>query len=88
MASSDMVAIPEVYEVTFLPLTVMNQTTTVIVIAHRAGEPADQELLNLYLALAGLAGSTMGRISTEQELKVPPAKPGRIGGREDAALKG
>ena len=67
--ASDTVAIPEPYAATFLPLTEMNQTTAVMLIAHKIGEPVSPERLDLYLALAGLAGSTMGRISTEQELR-------------------
>ena len=67
--ASGSIVLGEPYETTFLPLTEMNRTTTVMIVAHGAGEPAGAERLNLYLALAGLAGSTMGRISTEQQLR-------------------
>ncbi len=63
------IVLGEPYPAVFLPLTEMNQTTTVMIVAHRQELPVSAELLNLYLALAGLAGSTMGRISTEQELR-------------------
>ena len=47
----------------------MSQTTTVMMIAHKIGELVSPERLDMYLALAGFAGSTMGRISTELELR-------------------
>ncbi|MGD0229026.1 MAG: GAF domain-containing protein [Syntrophorhabdales bacterium] len=67
--ASDTVVLSEPYAATFLPLTELNQTRAVMIVAHKQGEPVSAEILNLYLALAGIAGSTMGRISTEQELR-------------------
>jgi PAS domain S-box-containing protein len=67
--ASAAVVLSEPYEATFLPLTELNQTKAVMIVAHKPHEPVSAERLNLYLALAGIAGSTMGRISTEQELR-------------------
>jgi PAS domain S-box-containing protein len=67
--ASATVVLSEPYAATFLPMTELNQTRAVMIVAHKPHEPVSAERLNLYLALAGIAGSTMGRISTEQELR-------------------
>ena len=67
--ASGTVVLSEPYAVTFLPLAELNQTKAVMIVAHEPSDPVSAELLNLYLALAGIAGSTMGRITTEQELR-------------------
>lgn len=68
--ASETVVLVEPYMATFLPLTEMTQTKGVLIIAHKATRPPDERLLNLYLGLAGIAGSTLGRISMEQELRI------------------
>ncbi len=67
--ASDTVVLSEPYAVTFLPLTELNQTKAVMIVARKPDEPLSAGRLNLYLALVGIAGSTMGRISTEQQLR-------------------
>ncbi len=57
------------YTIVFLPLSESNRTTTVLIIAHQASQPLSQELLNLYLALTGIAGTTLDKISMERELR-------------------
>ena len=59
---------PPARNVTFLPLGEGKENRVAAIIGH--SEPPSQELLNLYLALSGLAGSTMGRIATERELRL------------------
>ncbi len=61
---------PEPYSAVFIPLPESDRTETVLIIAHKEDQAPSAELLNLYLALAGLAGSTLARISTEQELRM------------------
>ena len=63
------VVLSEIYRVAFLPLTDLTQARMVVIIAHKAASPPSDPLLNLYLALTGIAGSTLGRISTERELR-------------------
>jgi PAS domain S-box-containing protein len=67
--ASDTVVLSEPYAATFVPLTELNQTKAVMIVAHKPREPVSAKILNQYLALAGIAGSTMGRISTELELR-------------------
>ncbi len=54
--------------VTLLPVGEARENRVAAIVGHR--DPPSQELLNLYLALSGLAGSTMGRISTERALRL------------------
>ncbi len=63
------VVLSESYRAAFLPLTDLTQARIVVIIAHKATSPPSSPLLNLYLALTGIAGSTLGRISTERELR-------------------
>ncbi len=59
----------ESYGVLFLPLPESNRTTTVLLIGHKSSTPVRPELLNLYLALTGIAGTTLDRISKERQLR-------------------
>ncbi len=68
--ASGTVVLRETYEITFLPLAEQNRTTAVLMIAHGLSAQPSGELLNFYLALAGIAGTTMDRISMEQELRI------------------
>ncbi len=68
--ASETIMLSEPYLAAFLPLTELPHAKIVMLIVHKASKPPSTPLLNLYLALSGIAGSTMGRISTEQELRL------------------
>ncbi|MEI6778110.1 MAG: diguanylate cyclase [Chloroflexales bacterium] len=53
----------------FLPITHENQVIAVMLIGHHLPEPIPNELLNVYLAVAGLVGTTATRLASEQELR-------------------
>ena len=53
----------------FLPLQEKKQTKSVMLIAHNVSEKLTNEILNIYLALAGIAGTTIERLSYESELR-------------------
>ena len=61
---------PEPLLVAFLPITQENQVTKVLLVGHRTSGPLPKDLLNTYLALAGLVGTTAARLASEAELKV------------------
>ncbi|WP_052292248.1 sensor histidine kinase [Methanosphaerula palustris] len=46
--------IPKPFATVFLPITWENQTAAVMLIGHRTSDPIPKELLNIYLAVAGL----------------------------------
>jgi PAS domain S-box-containing protein len=52
----------------FLPLVENYQTSRVMLIGHKDAQPLSNELLSIYLALAGLAGTTTERLHNEREL--------------------
>ncbi|MFZ2446418.1 MAG: ATP-binding protein [Syntrophobacteraceae bacterium] len=55
--------------VVFLPITLGNQGAAVMLVGHAAAGSISNEVLNVYLAVAGLAGTTIARLSSEIELK-------------------
>lgn len=62
-------ASPEPLVVAFLPITQKNQVTRVLLMGHRTSELLPKDLLNAYLALAGLVGTTAERLASEVELR-------------------
>jgi PAS domain S-box-containing protein len=60
---------PEPLIVAFLPITQKNQVTRVLLVGHRTSELLPKDLLNVYLALAGLVGATAERLASEAELR-------------------
>jgi PAS domain S-box-containing protein len=52
----------------FLPIVEEYQTEKVMLIGHKTADPVPNELLNIYLAIAGLAGTTCERLHSEREL--------------------
>ncbi|HLA82888.1 MAG TPA: PAS domain-containing protein, partial [Thermoleophilia bacterium] len=50
------------------PLTEGDQTEAVMFVGHPGLEPISAEFLNVYLALAGLVGTTIDRLRNEEEL--------------------
>jgi signal transduction histidine kinase/DNA-binding response OmpR family regulator len=59
---------PEPLSVACFPITRKNQVVAVMVVGHSMSEPLPRELLNLYLALSGLVGTTVERLASEREL--------------------
>jgi PAS domain S-box-containing protein len=53
----------------FLPIVEQGQPEMVMLISHKSDDPISRELLNIYLAIAGIAGSTSERLKNEVELK-------------------
>jgi len=64
-----LVSNPDSLYVVFLPITQQNQVTDVILVGHRIAEPIPKELLNVYLAMARLIGTTAERLISEIELR-------------------
>ncbi len=66
--ASQMLLAPAPSMTVFLPIVENNQTSQVMLIGHADSVAPTNELLNLYLAIAGLAGTTSERVQNEQEL--------------------
>ncbi|MGA2091454.1 MAG: ATP-binding protein [Endomicrobiales bacterium] len=66
--TSRVITVPEPTVTAFIPITDKNRTNTVMLIGHTGTDPLSKELLNVYLAVAGLAGATTERLSNEREL--------------------
>jgi signal transduction histidine kinase len=62
-------SLPEPLEVAFLPITQKSQVTRVLMVGHRTSGMFPNDLLNTYLALAGLVGTTAERLASEAELR-------------------
>ncbi len=60
---------PEPLSLAFLPITQENQVTAVMLVGHRMSKPLPKELLNVYLAVAGLVGTIATRLASEIELR-------------------
>jgi signal transduction histidine kinase len=57
------------HTIVFLPINIANETTAVLLVGHATAIPISPELLNVYLAVSGLAGTTITRLNSEIELK-------------------
>ena len=53
----------------FLPIVENCQTSRVMLIGHTDAQPLPKELLSIYLALAGLAGTAAERKRAEEEVR-------------------
>jgi PAS domain S-box-containing protein len=60
---------PEPLAAAFLPVTQENQVTRVLVVGRLKSGLLSKDLLNIYLALAGLVGTTAERLASEAELR-------------------
>jgi PAS domain S-box-containing protein len=60
---------PDPLSVACLPITLENKVVAVMLVGHRASKPLPKELLNVYLAVAGLVGTTAARLASERELR-------------------
>lgn len=59
----------EPHTLILLPVNTGNETSAVMIVGHAATGPISNELLNVYLAVAGLVGSTITKMASEIELK-------------------
>lgn len=66
--ASQVILTPAPSMTVFLPIVEEYEQERAIVIGHRSADPLSKELLNIYLAIAGLAGTTFGRLRNEREL--------------------
>ena len=60
---------PEEYSLAILPVSRKHQTIGVMLAGHRMSEPLPKELLNIYLAVAGLAGTTIAKLAGDEALR-------------------
>jgi PAS domain S-box-containing protein len=67
--ASRVLKIPTPSMTVFLPIVENSQTNRVMLIGHEDDQPLPNELLNIYLALAGLAGATTERKRAEEEVR-------------------
>ncbi|MFA5352750.1 MAG: PAS domain S-box protein, partial [Thermodesulfovibrionales bacterium] len=65
--ASEVICTPEPFSMAFLPISIESQPVAVMVVAHRTAEPMPREVLNVYLAVAGLAGTTLAKLASEQK---------------------
>ncbi len=63
--ATEKLALPQACSVAFLPLTEGRRTTIVMLVGHCTDVPLSRELLNVYLAVAGLFDTTLARIASE-----------------------
>ncbi len=59
----------EPYTVVLLPIAVGSETASAMLVGHVTAGPISREILNVYLAVAGLAGTTVNKLLSEAELK-------------------
>ncbi|MFA4876872.1 MAG: PAS domain S-box protein [Methanoregula sp.] len=57
--AAQQIGIPEPFAMVFLPITWENQTAAVMLVGHRTSDPIPKELLNVYLAVAGLVSNAI-----------------------------
>ncbi|MGD0827962.1 MAG: ATP-binding protein [Desulfobaccales bacterium] len=67
--ATEVVNLPEPYAVALFPISEGKQTTRVMLVGHRRTEPLPRSLLDIYLALAGLCGATLERLSSERRIQ-------------------
>jgi PAS domain S-box-containing protein len=63
--ASDTLHLPQPWAVAFLPLSEGRRTTAVMLVGHTGTAPVPRELLNVYLAVAGLFETTLARFASE-----------------------
>ena len=72
--ASELINSPDPYAMVFLPISKANQIISVIVIGHKYSERLPKYLLNIYLALGGLIGTTIEKLTLIQELRTQHQK--------------
>ncbi|NTU42140.1 MAG: PAS domain S-box protein [Nitrospirales bacterium] len=71
--ASEVVSLPEPYSMAFLPITRENEPIAVMIVAHRTTEPIPRDVLNVYLAVAGLAKTTLARLASVKACQMASA---------------
>ena len=67
--ASKIIQAPAPSSAAFLPVTLENRSSTVMIAGHRSTDDIPKERLNVYLAVAGLASTTITKLSSERELR-------------------
>jgi PAS domain S-box-containing protein len=67
--ASEPLHLPEPYMTAVLPISEGSQTTRVMLVGYRGTAALDRSLLDIYLALAGLCGTTLDRLSSERRVQ-------------------
>jgi PAS domain S-box-containing protein len=67
--STRIIFLPEALSLACFPVTRENQVVAVMLAGHGMSEALPRELLNVYLAMAGLVGTTVTRLTSERELR-------------------
>ncbi|MGD9246794.1 MAG: response regulator [Desulfobacteraceae bacterium] len=67
--SARIIFTPDPLSIACLPIFRESQVVAVMVVGHGMPEPLPGELLNVYLAVAGLVGTTVGRLASVRELR-------------------
>ena len=67
--TSQIIFTPDPLSAAFLPITQKSQVTDVMLVGHRMSGPIPKELLNVYLAIARLIGTTAEGLASEIELR-------------------
>jgi PAS domain S-box-containing protein len=57
------------YSIAFLPISIKNQTSAVMLIGHKTREPLPKNLLNIYLSVAGIIGTAFEKQASFEALK-------------------
>jgi signal transduction histidine kinase len=66
--SARIIFTPDPLSIACFPITRENQVVAVMVVGHGMPESLSRERLNVYLAVAGLVGTTVERLASEREL--------------------
>jgi PAS domain S-box-containing protein len=67
--ASELLHLPETYSVAVLPISEGTQTSRVMLVGYRGTAALDRSLLDIFLALAGLCGTTLDRLSSERRVQ-------------------
>ncbi|MBT3258928.1 MAG: diguanylate cyclase [Deltaproteobacteria bacterium] len=67
--TSQLIFTPDLLSAAFLPITQKSQVTDVMLVGHKISGPIPKELLNVYLAMARLIGTTAEGLASEIELR-------------------
>jgi two-component system sensor histidine kinase/response regulator len=67
--SARIIFTPDPLSIACFPIARANQVVAVMVVGHAMPEPLPRELLDVYLALAGLVGTMGERLASERELR-------------------
>lgn len=66
---SEQVDLPNSYVIALLPITPSSHTLITMLVGHKGNITLSKQLLNIYLAVAGLFESTLARLLSEQRLR-------------------